>query len=289
MPASPPSAAETEIIAIRAADGVGNSATVYRAAHPQAPVILIWPAMGTPARFYRPLAQALAAAGLHAVTADLRGIGASTVRASRQSDFGYEEMVAQDWPAAVAAVRHAFPDSPLWLLGHSLGGQISALYAARHPGSIAGLILIASGSVHYRGWQPPHRWTLLALTQVAAGISAIAGYFPGHRLRFAGREARGVIFDWARLCRTGRFRLRGGATDDEHALSLLSLPAFALSFAGDRLAPRQSTAGLLAKMKTAQPLHRHLAQPLDHFNWVKQPQVVIPHVMEWISVRATSA
>ncbi len=43
-----------------------------------APLILISPAMGVPARYYRPFATALRAAGLAVAVADLRGTGAST-------------------------------------------------------------------------------------------------------------------------------------------------------------------------------------------------------------------
>src|SRR5262245_27764875 len=58
-----------------------------------APLVLVLPAMGVPARFYRQLAETLCAAGLGVVVADLRGTGASTPAPSRASRYGMAELV----------------------------------------------------------------------------------------------------------------------------------------------------------------------------------------------------
>ncbi|GAB3957441.1 hypothetical protein GCM10027614_72920 [Micromonospora vulcania] len=62
-----------------------------------APVVVIWPAMGVRARYYRPFAAALRSAGLAVVVADLRGTGASTPR--RAAPTG---MATPSWPATWA-------------------------------------------------------------------------------------------------------------------------------------------------------------------------------------------
>lgn len=270
-----------EVLRVHSSDGAETDATVFTIADARAPVVLIVPAMGVPARFYVPLAESLVRRGLHAVTVDLRGIGSSNRRASRRTDFGYAEMVESDLPAAVTVVRARFPHSPLWLLGHSLGGQLSALYLARNPDAAQGLLLVASASIHYKTWPANGRWGLLAFSQFFALIASVLGYLPGKRLGFGGLEAKTVIHDWARLGRRGVFAPSGSSFDYEAALRALARPVLGLSLAGDLYAPRAGMAALLGKMPSAQVEHRHLdaddlgGKRLDHFNWVKSPDALV--------------
>jgi predicted alpha/beta hydrolase len=276
-----------ETLAITSPDGARVDASVFPAAESVAPVVMIWPAMGTPARFYQRFAEALAVHGINAVTVDLRGIGSSSVRAARGVDFGYRQMLEQDWSAAVAAVRLRFPQAPLWLLGHSLGGQLSALYLAQNPAAVSGLLLVASGSVYYRGWNMPKRWGLLAFTQFAAALSSVLGYFPGKRVGFGGTEARGVMRDWARVARNGRYRPDGASLDYEAALAGLRVPVLGISFADDDFAPHPAMRNLLEKMPAAATTHLRLSAEdtgsrFNHFSWVKQPESVVPRITGWL-------
>lgn len=118
---------------------------------PQAPMLVIWPAMGVPARFYRPFATALREAGLAVVVADLRGTGASTPRASRRSGYGYAEL-AGDVGAVLAEVAPVVATRPVVLLGHSLGGQACLLHLARagDAARVDGLALVAVGLPYWR-------------------------------------------------------------------------------------------------------------------------------------------
>lgn len=269
------------------ADGVFNRLTFYRAAQDRA-VILCMPAMGVRASFYRPLAVQLALAGWHAVTADLRGVGESGARVSQGARFGYREMLEQDWPANLALVRSLFPALPVFLLGHSLGGQLNALYAARYPAQVSGLIFSASGSVHFRGWPMPSALRILAQTQLLRGITEVVGYLPGDKVGFGGIEARGVIRDWAHVALTGRYRVAGSDFDYEAALRVQRRPLLALSYRDDPFAPPGAVRRLLAKMPHAPVEHRELA-PVDlglrqigHNGWVKQNQVLIPLLTNWL-------
>ena len=109
---------------IVSADGVGHTATVFATARADAPVVLCLPAMGAPADYYEPFAQAIAAAELaNAVLLDLRGQGRSTARARNGHDFGYREILELDIPAAIARLRKVLGLRPLYAVGHSLGGQ----------------------------------------------------------------------------------------------------------------------------------------------------------------------
>ncbi len=99
-----------EEIPVCSEDGATNTLTVYKTSSGCADaVILIMPAMGVSADYYESLAVACVSSGWHAITSDFRGIGRSSVRASRTTQFGYKELVHYDWPAIVEAVRKRFP------------------------------------------------------------------------------------------------------------------------------------------------------------------------------------
>lgn len=279
-----------ETLEVIAADGVTNRLSVYPAAAGRA-VILLMPAMGVRAGFYRPFAQSLAQTGWHTVTADLRGIGESSARVKDGARFGYHEMLELDWPANLQRVRERFPQLPIYLLGHSLGGQLNALYTGLHPQQISGLIFVSCGSVYYRGWAFPASLKILTMSQVLRGISEVVGYLPGKKIGFGGTEAKGVIRDWAHLARTGRFRVAGSKVDYEQTMHSFDKPLLALSFSDDDFAPHGSTRNLLQKLPAAKAIHLHL-QPeelgltrVGHYGWVKDNQAVVARISNWLAAQ----
>lgn len=273
---------------VQATDGHRFALRLIRAASADAPTLLFMPAMGTRARFYDAFGIALAQAGVSFACADWRGIDSSSQRASRSTDFSYRHLLEDDFPAAVQALREHLPRRAPWIGGHSLGGQLSACYAARLPDTVAGLVLIASGNVYYRGWSGLSALRILGLTQAARVISGVLGHFPGRRLGFGGQEARGVIRDWSRMALDGRYRVPGSSFDYEAGLARLNKPVLALGFSGDTLAPARATEFLVSKLQQAvRTAWRWTAQDtggqaLDHFSWARHPHLVAPRVAAWL-------
>lgn len=273
----------TERLTVARADGTQFAVTLRRGPDPAAPLVLVVPAMGMQAGYYSRLAVALADDGWTAAVMEQRGHEETGGRAPGwRYDFGYADLV-DDIAAAVDLLAEEAPAAPAYLLGHSLGGQVGSVCAARHPGRLAGLILVAAGSVHWRVWS--RRFLLVSQ---GFGLTARAvGHFPGTRIGFAGREARGVMRDWARFARTGR--LRFGGTDHGEALRALRLPALAVSLRGDRFAPRRSLDALLAMMPGLTVDRHHLdADHVDHFRWARTPDVVVPLLTRWLSERTAN-
>ncbi len=279
--------ADGEKLSVVSRDGVLNRLTLYRAAQDRA-VVLCMPAMGVRASFYRPLAVQLALAGWHVVTADLRGVGESGARVKSGARFGYREMLEQDWPANLAVIQERLPGLPVFLLGHSLGGQLNALFAARQPDKVAGLIFSGCGSVHFRGWEFPASLKILAQTQLMRGITEVVGYLPGDKIGFGGIEAKGVIRDWANVALTGRYSPAGSQFDYEVALQQLVKPVLALSYSDDEFAPLGATRRLLGKMPQAQVSLLELtpqdlgASAVGHNGWVKNNALLVPRLSDWL-------
>lgn len=264
--------------------GARVTASLYEAPSP-AHAVLCLPALGVPARYYEPLAAALAQRGLAVLLADQRGNGSSSVRPGRGVDFGYAELVVDARTLADTLARRA--GAPVAVLGHSLGGHVGALLAGVAPGCVQALALVAAGTPYWRcfaGW-----WGagVFALAQAARWAGPLVGHFPGEHLGFGGREAARLMREWSTLARTGTLSARG--LDAEAAFAAVRCPVLSVSVAGDRMAPPAAVDHLAGKLGRAPVARVHLdrercdPQALDHFKWARYPEAVADLVAGWLA------
>lgn len=271
---------------ITAADGAAIQ-LLWRAPETAVRDVLYWmPALGVAARHYLPLAEALAARGIAVAIHEWRGIGSSNRRAGRHVDWGYRQLLELDMPAGIAVMRGQWPGARYWIGGHSLGGQLATIYGALHPQDFNGLTLTASGAPYWRRF--PQSWPIGLAYVAAPWLARLVGYLPGRRIGFGGNEARGVIDDWARTGRTGRYAARGMADDMEAKLAALNWPILTQRMQDDWLVPQPSLDWLLGKMPLA-PRRSHIlassdlgGTPADHFSWMKTPDAIAAHIADWI-------
>ncbi|MCC4634902.1 alpha/beta hydrolase family protein [Xanthomonas dyei] len=273
-------------LAASAADG--HRWEVMRIAPAQPIATLLWlPALGVAARHYQAFAHALAAAGIAVYLHEWRGNGSSTLRPSRQHDWGYRILLGDDIPASQALMERHDPQHPRIVGGHSLGGQLAcchaALQASRSPSQVdwplTQLWLVASGSPYWRNFPPPMRYALPLVYRALPWLARVQGVLHGRSLGFGGTEARSLIGDWAQVGRSNRYRAAGSGWDLERALSTVTVPIKALTFAHDHFGPAAALHALLHKMpqahaKVQQLDNAQLGVRSDHFAWMKAPGAV---------------
>lgn len=257
----------------------------HAAERSDAPILLIAPALGTPAGVYRRLAEQFAAAGVHTGVLELRGVGRSPVRARRGVDWGYADLVDGEIAHAIALLRERHPGSAIHALGHSLGGHALLLHQARRPDqALASLTLVASGTPYWRNYRGIGKLMVRLLGGAADISSRVCGYYPGDWLRFGGRQGARLMREWARLVREGRFDARIWEDGDWHT-RLRSPPArlLGISIPGDDYTPANSLAHLLQLIGAP-----HAGEPLQvadrpgHFGWLREPRPVVERVGGWL-------
>lgn len=280
---------EPTLLSLTLADGEKTAISIFTSMVTQpskTPILIVLPAMGVRAAYYQTLAESITNKGYHVVTADHRGLGHSSVRASRKVDFGYYDILTHDLPAIISAVKQHFPNHPIYLMGHSLGGHFAMLYASLHPKQLQGLIFVAAGSPYYKGWgrRAPLYWMA---TQGFYAISKVLGYFPGKYIGFGGKEARTLMKDWGHLARTGSFKIENYPLDFETLISKINLPVLSISLEGDDFAPPKAIQNFNTKLQNADVSYFHLApkegEHFNHFNWVKKNQSVLSHIENWLN------
>ncbi|MFI1238459.1 alpha/beta hydrolase family protein [Nocardia salmonicida] len=251
------------------------------------PVVVIVPGLAVPGEFYEYFGHRLAARGFDVAICELRGQSESTRRPDAESTYGYHELVSVDFPAMLAAVRNRFPASTPYLLGHSMGGQLASMYAARVRGRLGGLILVASGTPYFRGYRGVFGPGVLVGTAAVAVASNLAGFWPGDLLgkRAYGRQSKVLMSDWARLARTGRFVPVGADIDYDERMSRLTFPVLSITIAGDDLAPQTSADHLLGKLPGTQVTRWFQPEALGHNGWITNPDSTVDTVEKWLRDR----
>lgn len=213
----------------------GHPLAIYRfdAEGPAKAHVIIASAMAVPQSFYAAFARYLASCGYTTWTFDYRGIGESLTGSMRYVKADLGDWLLKDYDAVLHAVNEGAAGRPVFVVGHSFGGQVAPLLPSRER--LAGLVNIAVGSGSLRHNTPRIRRSAPLMWHVLAPLLCpLFGYFPGARLGVVGDLPTGVMFQWRRWCLTPDYLLTGepGA---RAAYASAGYPVLALTFADDEL------------------------------------------------------
>lgn len=195
--------------------------------------VVIAAAMAVPQAFYAPFARYLARRGYTAWTFDYRGIGESLSGPRRKLKADLGDWLRKDYDALLQMIAAASPQDPLFVVGHSFGGQVAPLLPSRER--LAGLVNIAVGSGSTRHLAPRVRRSAPLMWHVLApALCPLFGYFPGARIGVVGDLPSGAMFQWRRWCLTPEYLLSGEPGARE-AYATAVYPVLALTFSDDEL------------------------------------------------------
>ncbi len=214
-------------------------------------VIVIPCAMGVRQTYYSSFADWLCRQGYLVVSFDYRGIGDSAPPSLRGFNATVTDWAKKDFNAVLLAAQQALPTGKLFVIGHSLGGQLPGLLPDN--AQIDGMITIGAGNGYWRYNAPPAKRVVWWFWWVAVPVyTRLWGYFPGKRLRKVGDLPCGVIFEWRRWC------LQPNYCVDEHTregYQRMRCPVLCLSFTDDELMSETS-------IRTLHDFYAHIA--LEH-------------------------
>ncbi len=225
----------------------GNGCTIQATFfHPEGEAkakVLVVPAMGVNQGYYAPLAAWLAGEGYLVATFDYAGTGLSSVGDIRQLDVDIIDWAHFDCGAMIAAISAITPDTPLYWIGHSLGGQILGLVPGRDR--IAKFVTVAAGSGYWIENAPRLKRKVWWLWYFVAPLATRAfGYFPGKRLGMVGDLPRGVMMQWRRWCLNPEYVVGAEGPEVRAAYAALSTPITSLSLEDDEMMSARNVASL---------------------------------------------
>lgn len=144
-----------QVVSIVSRDGAELALHIFEPAGAVQASVVIAAAMGVRQDFYAPFATWLATQGLRVNTFDYRGAGASLPDTLPGGLRGFKADLSDwmhDYEAVIDQAHAKLPEQPLYLLGHSLGGQLPGLLRNQHK--VQGLLGIAAGSGYWRHTAP---------------------------------------------------------------------------------------------------------------------------------------
>lgn len=244
-----------------APDGHALAGTLFEATEPVGAVLLAG-ATGVPARYYRPFAQWLAAErNLTCLTFDFRGIAGSLHGPLSKSTARLQDWGQLDMPAALDALREHSVD-PLYLVGHSAGGQLMGLMPNVHR--LKRIVQVAGSSGYFGNLSPRMHLTARVLMQGYLPITTrVVGYGACKVLGWGENLPTHVARQWTKWCASpGYVENAFGSTVDTHAYGEMSAPMLNLSFTDDTIATAANIEDLLRLFPSA-PVERRRYAPED--------------------------
>lgn len=184
-----------------AIDGYPLRGHEWRHSHhdPNRAVVVILPATSVASRYYHRFAGYLHGHGLDVVTFDYRGIGESRpngpLRRLRANWYHWGE---RDTEGVLRHVLARFPDRPLDVVAHSIGGF--ALGLAPSNVQVRRAFTMGSQFAHWRDYPPALRRGMLLKWHLLMPLLALGlGYVPAKRLGWMEDTPLGVALDWSTM------------------------------------------------------------------------------------------
>ena len=240
----------------KAADGHELAVTRFPAEGVAWATVLIAGAMGIRQGFYEALARFLAENGVHALTFDYRGMGASRKAGLRGFEASVSDWAQGDLDAMLREARAMDPGLPAYAIGHSLGGQ---LFGAVPEGArLDAFVTVTAGSGWYRHNERMALRVRIFWFVAIPLLTPLFGYFPGKRLGMVGDLPAGVAWQWRRWATHPQYLLSEGEAM-HHRFDAVKARVLGYSFTDDALLTRRAIDELHGFYRHAQVERRHVA------------------------------
>ena len=243
----------------KAADGHELAVTRFPAEGRAWATLLLAGAMGVRQDFYEPLARFLAESGVHVLTFDYRGMGASRGGSLRGFEASVTTWAESDLDEMLRHARAMGPGLPAFALGHSLGGQ---LFGAVPEGArLKAFVTVTAGSGWYRhNDRMPLQVRLFWFVAIPL-LTPLFGYFPGKRLRMVGDLPAGMAWQWRRWGTHPEYLLSEGERM-RRRFDAVTAPVLGYSFEDDAIITKPAIDELHRFYRHALVERRHVA-PAD--------------------------
>ncbi len=181
--------------------------------------VIINPATGVISKFYHRYARFLAAEGFDVLTYDYRGIGNSRPVTLNHCGFRWRDWGEKDFDAAVHFMHKHKPETPLMVVGHSVGGYLPGL--ADNARRVERMLTVGAQYAWCGDYAPGSKLSMFFKWHIVMpALTAIYGYFPGSKLGWLEDLPAGVANEWS--FRRSRFEMNYPPHEREKYLSRMA-------------------------------------------------------------------
>ncbi len=230
---------------------MNSSPAVFRVTQPRA-VIIIAPAMGVKQAFYRDISDYYNSLSYAVITLDYTGM----LSTGGSAYFKMEDFGRNDIAGAITIAEKQFPGIDIFLIGHSVAGQVFPL--AANANKVKAAYFVASQSVDQVNWSGWPKLTVTILWYVSIPLlTFLLGYLPAWGYGGKYRLNRRIATDWARFART-RGGVAAGVQEGHKLYGSLQVPSKFISLENDELlAPEGAVRALMEAYGSPVKEHEH--------------------------------
>ena len=257
-PSASISCVETEEVSIPSPSGPLNGRMIRPGGVPRH-AIVIHPATGVPQRRYEKFALWLAEHEKAAVlTYDYRDMGRSGAKHPRHSTVTMSDWGIEDQSAALDFLRATWPEQPVTVIGHSLGGICVPWH--RQADAVSRVIAIAAGPAYVTRHPLSYMPAIIWFWYVGGPLlTKMFGYLPGKLSGIGADLPASVFWQWRRWCTSKRFnRVDWGTVMPMPDLNRVKADVTLIAFSDDVMIPPRSVKMLAAYYPAANVAFRRI-------------------------------
>lgn len=193
-----------EDVVIDTTDGHRLTGTLYLPQGAPKAAVQINGGVGVKRRFYRHFSIFLASQGYAVLTFDFRGTGGSRPKSIRGFRATISDWGTKDIPAAFDWLSRRHPKIPKFIIGHSMGGQITGLM--HNHEQLAGLVLVFVATGYFRSFPMPFRlYPMFILYLFFPLTTPLFGYAPARFVTTGQDLPSGVVWEWIAWTRQSKY------------------------------------------------------------------------------------
>lgn len=220
--------------------------------------IVISSATGVLQKYYQSFATYLSEQGYQTFTFDYYGIGDSggTTKELKDNKVSLIDWAKNDQASVIEFAKNENPTKPLYLITHSIGGQLFPLNPKYHL--VDKVMMVASQSgywQYYKGIHYPKMW--LFWHGLIPGLTPLFGYFPAKKLGLFENLPKNVVYQWAKWGKNRSYML-GSLAGKDHYFNDIAVPVKLLTFPRDIYAPVAAADWLAQQFKNTEVIREHI-------------------------------
>jgi len=248
----------------------------HKSGTPPIATLVIASAIGVPQGFYRRYAQYMNQQGFNCLTFDYRGTGDSAYQGDLNS-IAMTDWGAQDLECVLAKARQLAEregGEQIFLLGHSIGGQVSGL--AQSSQHLKAAIFVASSAPYWKRWNGRKKISMFITVYLLLPLFSLGRkVFPAKSVGLSSMNFPAVIAKtWAKWMKKKDYLFDKSLGYSLENYQQLNFPLLSLSFDDDTLAPEININWLMKFFPKCQVERRIIRAkehgPLGHMGFFRQ-------------------
>lgn len=246
----------------------------YPSKKPSQKFVIIASATGVKQKYYSNFSEFLTENGFTVFTFDYGGIGDSLPTSLKKFNTTASNWAKNDFESVIQHVHSTNPNCELFLITHSIGGQLLGIVPSNHL--FKGIITVASQSGSYNHWKGIDKLMMLTFWHLYIPISLkVFNYLSIKKLIDMENLPKGVAKEWASWCKNKNYHFDFIENCQEN---YNQITCDLISYSSEKVffAPTKAVDWLSEKFNNASVTRNHLLDkdfdnlPIRHFGFFKK-------------------